>query len=74
MPVMFGLSKDFVGLRGHDEIILVKAPNLVSPPLNGNLPPLGNQQRMMILLFGDHTHLVRQSNRFNEVLQYVDTL
>jgi hypothetical protein len=67
-------SKYFIRLCRHDEIVAVQTFDLVRPPLDYDPAPLGDDQRVMSLFFGDDGDLVRERNCFNKVLELEDAL
>ena len=68
------LSKQLIRLRGHDEIIPAQAADFVRPPLDGNAPPLGHDQRVMSLLLGEGADSVGEFQRGDEVFEFEDSL
>src|SRR6266542_2541847 len=64
---------NLIRLCCHDEIVAVQTFDLVCPPLDGDPAPLGNDQRVMSLLFGDGGDLVGQRNGFDKILKLEDT-
>ena len=57
------LSIDFIRPCCHDEVIFVQAADLMGPPLQGDTPPLGDDQGMVVFFFGNGTYLVREFQR-----------
>ena len=54
------ISKETIGLRRHDEVVPVQPVDLVGPPLDRNLAPLSDDQRMMILGLGFLADTIRE--------------
>ena len=60
-------GKEIVGLGGHDEIVPVEAFDFVGPPGHYDVAPLGQERRMMTLLFGQSADGVREPESIDEV-------
>src|SRR4030095_8725315 len=60
---------DAVGLRCHDEIIPVQVADLVRPPGDRDLAPLGGQARMMTFFFGLFADRIGESDSVFKVLE-----
>lgn len=67
-------SQQLVGLGCHDEIVPMKAVDLMCPPLHGDLPPLGDYERMMVLRFGNLGDPVRKLNSPGKIGEFEDAL
>src|SRR5437667_148651 len=57
------LSGQHIGLRGHDEVVPMKATDLVGPPGDRDTPPLGEEGGMVTLRLGESADLVREAQR-----------
>jgi hypothetical protein len=49
LGVVSALSGLHIGLRGHDEVVPVKATDLVGPPGDRDTPPLGEEGGVVTL-------------------------
>jgi hypothetical protein len=63
-----------IGLGGHNEVVAVQAANLMRPPRNGDAAQLCENCRMMSFGLRERTDLVRELERFGEVLETKDAL
>src|SRR5687767_10298646 len=54
------LPINFITLGCHNEIVFVQATDLMCPPVECYLPPLCDDQRMMIFLLGNRANFVRE--------------
>jgi hypothetical protein len=63
-----------IGFGGHNEVVAVQAANLMRPPGNGDAAPLCENCRMMSFGLREPTDLVRELERFDEVLETKDAL
>jgi len=68
------LSGQHIGLRGHDEVVPMKATDLVGPPGDRDTPPLGEEGGMVTLRLGESADLVREAQRVGEVQEVEDPL
>ncbi|TMB59901.1 MAG: hypothetical protein E6J51_13350 [Chloroflexi bacterium] len=68
------LSGQRIGLRGHDEVVPMKATDLVGPPGDRDTPPLGEEGGMVTLFLGEGADPVREAQRVGEVRELEDPL
>src|SRR5918998_4052660 len=61
--------KDLVRFRRHDEVVSVQTTDLVRPPGDCYLAPLGQQRRVVALLLGLPAYSVGESKRLGEVTE-----
>ena len=52
----------------------MQALDHVRPPLDGDTPPLGDDERMMSLLLGEGGHLVGERHRLDKILELENAL
>ena len=62
------IGGEAIGAGGHDEVVPVQAANLMRPPGNRDAAPLRENSRMMSFRLREHSHLVREFEGFDEVV------
>src|SRR5215210_5035005 len=61
--------KELVRSRRHDEVVLVHTSDLVCPPGDRYLAPLGQQRGVVALLLGLLAHFIGEGQRLGEVFE-----
>jgi hypothetical protein len=74
LDMVSALSGQHIGLRGHDEVVPMKATDFVGPPGDRDTPPLGEEGGMVTLRLGEGADLVREAQRVGEVREVEDPL
>ena len=68
------LSIYLICLRGHNEIVFVQTLHHVGPPLHRDASPFQDDQRMVVLFFGNRGNLVCKFERLRVIFQFEDAL
>src|ERR671911_83568 len=61
--------RELIRFRRHDEVVSVQTTDLVRPPGDGYLAPLGQQRRVVPLLLGLLAYSVGESQGLGKVME-----